>query len=158
MRSAMRWCRATSQPAKSRMTLCGGGSLFHRSVDLSPTIVYTPLGVENINQPDIAYAPESPYQQAGPATLADFNHQAAGIVQDRMHLPGGVALLAGGRYVQVSDFNYTKPRSLWLPQYAATYAPIKDLTLVWQLRRAAFAGTAGAVVGRQCEPVSGLHS
>ena len=106
----------------------GGGSLFHRSVDLSPTIVYTPLGVENIYQPDIAYAPESPYQQAGPATLADFNRQSAGIVQDRMHLPGGIALLAGGRYVQVSDFNYAKPRTLWLPQYAATYAPVKDLT------------------------------
>ena len=106
----------------------GGGSLFHRSVDLSPTIVYAALGVENIYQPDIAYAPESPYQQAGPATLADFDRQAAGIVQDRMHLPGGVALLAGGRYVNVSDFNYTKPRSLWLPQYAATYAPLKALT------------------------------
>ncbi len=105
-----------------------GGSLFHRSVELSPTIVYTALGVENIYQPDIAYAPESPYQQAGPATLADFNRQAAGIVQDRMRLPGGVALLAGGRFVQVSDFNYTKPRTLWLPQYAATYAPMKDLT------------------------------
>ena len=106
----------------------GGGSLFHRSVELSPTIVYTALGAENIYQPDVSYPPENPYQQAGPATLADFNRQAAGIVQDRMHLPGGVALLAGGRYVQVSDFNYTKPRSLWLPQYAATYAPIKDLT------------------------------
>jgi iron complex outermembrane receptor protein len=106
----------------------GGGSLFHRSVELSPTIVYTALGAENIYQPDVSYPPENPYQQAGPATLADFNRQAAGIVQDRMHLPGGVALLAGGRFVQVSDFNYTKPRSLWLPQYAATYAPMKDLT------------------------------
>ena len=108
--------------------IVGGGSLFHRSVDLSPTIVYTALGVENINQPNIAFAPESPYQNAGPATLADFNHQASGIIQDRMHLPGGVALVAGGRYVRVGDFNYTKPHTLWLPQYGATYTPIKDIT------------------------------
>jgi iron complex outermembrane recepter protein len=105
----------------------GGGSIFHRSVELSPTVVYTPLGVENIYQPDIPYAPENPYQQAGPATLADFNRQAAGIVQDRMHLPAGISLLAGGRYAQVSDFNYAKARTLWLPQYAATFAPGKDL-------------------------------
>ncbi len=117
------------QTGKVSHDVVGGGSLFHRSVDLSPTIVYTPIGVENVNQPDIAFAPESPYQQAGPATLADFNHQAAGIVQDRMHLPGGIALVAGGRYARVSDFNYTNPRSLWLPQYAATYTPAKDLTL-----------------------------
>jgi len=100
-----------------------GGSLFHRAVDLSPAVVYTPLGVENIYQPDVVYAPESPYQIAPRSTLADFNHQSAGIVQDRAHLPGGVMLQAGGRYVRVSDFNYTAPRSLWLPEYAATYTP-----------------------------------
>jgi iron complex outermembrane receptor protein len=105
----------------------GGGSLFHRSVDLSPTIVDFPLGVENVYQPDIAYAPDD--EQAGPSTLADFNHQISGVVQDRIHLPGGVGLLAGGRYARVSDFNYAQARSLWLPQYAATYAPVKGLTL-----------------------------
>ncbi len=113
---------------KVRHDVAGGGSLFHRTVDLSPTVVYTALGVENINQPNIAYAPESPYQHAGPTTLADFNRQTAGMVQDRMHLPGGVALVAGGRYVRVSDFNYAKRRTLWLPQYAVTYAPRADLT------------------------------
>jgi iron complex outermembrane receptor protein len=100
-----------------------GGSLFHRSVDLSPSIVDAALGVENIYQPNIAYAPESPYQQAGLATLADFNRQTAGIVQDRLSVPGGVTLQAGGRFVEVSDFNYSKPRSLWLPQYSVTYTP-----------------------------------
>jgi iron complex outermembrane receptor protein len=107
----------------------GGGSLFHRSVDLSPTIVYTPLGVENVYQPNIPYAPESPYQQAGPATLADFNHQASGIVQERAHFPGHVVLQAGGRFAQVTDFNYSAARSLWLPQYGATYSPVRDLML-----------------------------
>ncbi len=108
--------------------IVGGGSLFHRSVDLSPTIVYTPLGVENLYQPNIYYAPESPYQQAGPATLADFNRQASGIIQDHIRLPRGVALIAGGRYVRMSDFNYSSARSLWLPQYGATYTPIKSVT------------------------------
>jgi iron complex outermembrane recepter protein len=108
----------------------GGGSLFHRSVDLSPTIVYVPIGVENVYQPNTYYAPEDPYLHADPAVLADYNHQASAIVQDRVHLPGGVALLAGGRYARVSDFNYPeRPRSLWLPQYAATYAPTKQLML-----------------------------
>ena len=107
----------------------GGGSLFHRSVDLSPSVVYTPLGVENVHQPNTSYAPESPYQQAGPSTLADFNHQASAIVQERAHLPGNVVLQAGGRFVQVADFNYTAPRTLWLPQYGATYSPAHGLML-----------------------------
>ncbi len=109
--------------------IVGGGALFHRTVDLSPTIVYTAIGVENIYQPDAPYPIESPVQHAGPSTLSDFNHQISGLVQDHVHLPGGVALLAGGRYARVSDFNYTAPRSLWLPQYAVTYSPRKDITL-----------------------------
>ena len=106
---ARRWCTGTSRPGKISQDVVGGGSLFHRSVDLSPTIVYTPLGVENIYQPDIAYAPENPYQQAGPATLADFNHQVSGIVQDRVHLPGGVTAACGrtlcaGQRFQLCDY------------------------------------------------------
>jgi iron complex outermembrane recepter protein len=107
----------------------GGGSLFHRSVDLSPTVVYTPLGVENVYQPNVSYVPESPYQQAGPATLADFNHQGSGIIQERAHLPGHIVLQAGGRFAHVTDFNYTAARSLWLPQYGATFSPWHNLTL-----------------------------
>ncbi len=38
----------------------GGGSIFHRTVDLSPTVVYAPLGVENVYQPNISYAPKIP--------------------------------------------------------------------------------------------------
>jgi iron complex outermembrane recepter protein len=109
--------------------LVGGGSLFHRSVDLSSATVYTPLGIENIYQPNISYAPEDPYQQAGDTQLADFNHQTSAILQERAHLPGKLVLQAGGRFVRVSDFNYTSARSLWLPQYAATWTPISSLTL-----------------------------
>jgi iron complex outermembrane receptor protein len=109
--------------------LVAGGTLFHRTVDLSPTIVDAALGVENIHQPNIAYALESPYQHAGPATLADFNHQSAGLMQDRAHLPGGVVVQAGGRFDRVSDFNYAAPRKIWLPQYAITYTPQKPAAL-----------------------------
>ena len=50
-------------------------------------------------------------------------------MQERAHLPGHVVLQAGGRFVQVTDFNYTAPRTLWLPQYGATYSPAHDLML-----------------------------
>jgi iron complex outermembrane recepter protein len=106
-----------------RNHLVAGGELFHRMVDLSPTIVDAPLGIENIYKPDIANATESPYQHPSPSTLADFDHQASGIVQDRAELPRGFDLIAGGRFARVGDFNYAHPRSLWLPQYAATYTP-----------------------------------
>ncbi len=107
----------------------GGGALFHRLVDLSPTIVYTPIGVENVYQPNVAYPIESPVQHAGPSTLSDFDRQTSGIVQDRIHVPGGIQLLAGGRYARVTDFNYTSARKMWLPQYAVMYSPASDVTL-----------------------------
>ncbi len=125
----MHWFKAISTTGKISHDVVGGGSLFHRTVDLSPTVVYAPLGVENVYQPNISYAPEDPYQQAGPSELADFDHQSSGIVQERAHLPAHVVLQAGGRFVQVSDFNYTSARSLWLPQYAATYSPMPSLML-----------------------------
>ncbi len=102
------------------------GSLFHRSVDLSPSVVYFPLGIENIYSPNAAYEPDD--QQADSAQLADSNRQAAAIVQDRAHLPHGVVLTAGGRFVRMGDFNYTTTRDLWLPEYGATYTPLKSLT------------------------------
>ena len=107
----------------------GGGALFHRLVDLSPTIVYTPIGVENVYQPNVAYPIESPVQHAGPSRLSDFDRQTSGIVQDRIYVPGGIQLLAGGRYARVTDFNYTTARKMWLPQYAVMVSPVNDVTL-----------------------------
>ncbi|HEU5351381.1 MAG TPA: TonB-dependent siderophore receptor [Terracidiphilus sp.] len=104
----------------------GGGSLFHRSVALSSNVVYQPLGTENLHAPNIAYAQDD--LEADPSVLADSDRQAAAIVQDRMHLPARVTLLAAGRFVRVGDYNYTQTRTLWLPQYAATYTPAKPLT------------------------------
>jgi iron complex outermembrane receptor protein len=118
-----------------------GGSLFHRGVDLPGTpgpnapgtvqdgAVYTYIGSENIYQPNMQFPIEDPVEQAGPLSLADFNRQASGIVQDRVDLPGRVRLTAGGRYASVSDFNFTGSKGVWLPQYSATYAPVADLTL-----------------------------
>ena len=109
--------------------LAFGGSMFDRAVDLSPSIVYTWIGDENINQPNVMVSPESPYQQAGPSVLADFNRQSSGLIQDRVQLPGRVSLMAGGRYASVKDFNYSASRGEWLPQYAATFAPVSSLML-----------------------------
>ena len=105
-----------------------GGSMFYRGVDLSPSIIYNPIGVENIYQPNIVFT-EQPYAAPGPSTLTDFNHQASGIVQDRITLPGRVRITAGGRYASVSDANYNGTKGVWLPQYSTTWAPVSDLTL-----------------------------
>jgi iron complex outermembrane receptor protein len=63
------------------------------------------------------------------------------VVQDRIHLPGGIQLLAGGRYDSLRDHNYslsaTSPgapptitdKPIWLPQYAVTFNPASSLTL-----------------------------
>ncbi|MBS1804383.1 MAG: TonB-dependent receptor [Acidobacteria bacterium] len=106
----------------------GGGSLFHRSVDLAKQIVYEPLGIENLYQPNISYEPDG-LEADDSQQLADFNHQASAIVQERAHLPRNIVLQAGGRFVRVTDFNYSSARTLWLPQYAATWTPIPSLTL-----------------------------
>jgi len=106
----------------------GGGSLFHRSVNLASQIVYEPLGVENIYQPNISYDPDG--LKADGSQLADFNHQASAILQERAHLPGNIVLQAGGRFVRVTDLNYPDgARTLWLPQYAVTWSPVQNLTL-----------------------------
>jgi iron complex outermembrane receptor protein len=143
--------------------LTGGGELFSRSVQqpgyytlanpsspdgvVQDGSVYAYVGSENIYQP-IAAVPlgtpdslEDPQQSAGPRRLWEDNHQAAAIVQDRIHLPGNIQLLAGGRYDSLRDHNYslaaTSPGSasivtdkpIWLPQYAVTYNPASSLTL-----------------------------
>jgi iron complex outermembrane receptor protein len=110
--------------------------------------VYTYVGSDNIYQP-IAPIPapgsvnslEDPHQSAGPVRLWEDDHQSAAIVQDRIHLPGHVQLVAAGRYDWLHDHNYslaaTQPglapiptdKPVWLPQYAALYNPISSLTL-----------------------------
>jgi iron complex outermembrane receptor protein len=139
----------------------GGGELFLRSVQQpgyftvdNPTApdgtgrdgaVYYYVGSDNIYQPitpvDLAAA-EVPFQSAGPRRLWEDNHQSAGIVQDRIHLPGRIQLLAGGRFDSLRDNNYslcaTAPQNctptitdkhIWLPQYAITVNPANSLTL-----------------------------
>ena len=106
--------------------------------------VYYYVGSENIYQPiqpvDLATA-EDPHQSAGPRRLWEDNHQASAILQDRVHLPGRVQLIAGGRYDSLRDHNYsltaTSPttpptntdKPVWLPQYAVTFNPVPNLTL-----------------------------
>jgi iron complex outermembrane receptor protein len=130
-----------------------GGEVFLRSVqqpgapppNASSTVqdgaVYSYLGSENIYQPLAPIPIESPLESAGPRTLWEDNHQSSAIVQDRIHLPGRVQLIAGGRFDSLRDNNYsitatnssTPPtitdKKLWLPQYAATYNPFDSLTI-----------------------------
>ncbi len=103
--------------------------------------VYTYVGSENIYQPISPFPLESPQQTAGPRRLYEDSHQSAAVMQDRVHLPGGIQLLAGGRFDSLHDHNYsvvaTDPgpdtlpsftdRTFWLPQYAITYNPINSL-------------------------------
>jgi iron complex outermembrane receptor protein len=131
----------------------GGGELFLRSVqqpgappaNAASTVqdgaVYTYVGSENIYQPIAPFSIESPLQSAGPRALWEDNHQSAVIVQDRIHLPGRIQLLAGGRFDSLRDNNYslsaTSPgtppiitdKHIWLPQYAITFNPVSSLTL-----------------------------
>ncbi len=125
--------------------ITAGGVLFLRSVQMpgmppagSPATVqngavYTYVGSENIYQPNVAYPIEDPVQTAGPRQLWEDNHQSALVMQDRMHLPGHIALIAAGRYDALRDHNFSgsvnTDKKLWLPQYAITYNPLATLTV-----------------------------
>jgi iron complex outermembrane recepter protein len=146
-----------------KQDLAVGGELFLRSVQqpgfftaanpYSPDgivqdgAVYTYLGSENIYQPIAPIPIESPLEAAGPRRLWEDSHQAAAIMQDRIHLPGHIQLIAGGRIDSLRDHNYSAyascsdfsvpgactpqltNKSVWLPQYAVTFNPVEDLTL-----------------------------
>jgi iron complex outermembrane receptor protein len=140
--------------------LTAGGELFRRSVqqpgyftEANPTsadgvvqdgAVYSYIGSENIYQPITPFAgatADGVREQAGPRRLWEDNHQAAAVVQDRIHLPGRIQLLAGGREDSLRDNNYsltaTSPSTpptvtdklIWLPQYAVTFTPVSSLML-----------------------------
>lgn len=144
--------------------ISAGGELFLRTVHMpgyyttaSPAspdgvvqdgAVYWYIGSENIYQsmspyssPGSADSVENPLQQAGPRRLWQNSRQSSGIVQDRMHLPGHIEIIAGGRIDDLRDHNYslaatdpgTPPtltaKFVWLPRYAATFKPIESLTL-----------------------------
>ena len=108
--------------------IVAGGSLFHRSVYLSPDIIYAPIGIENIFAPNQIFA-EQTYVRPDPSVLADFNRQSSAIVQDRVELPGHVRVTAGGRYASVTDYNFAGAKGVWLPQYSVSYAPSSVLNL-----------------------------
>jgi iron complex outermembrane receptor protein len=136
--------------------LTGGGELFLRSVQLPGAppanapdniqngAVYTYVGSENIYQSIVPFPMETDPitgtpDQAGPRALAEDNHQSAGVMQDRIHLPGRIQLLAGGRFDSVRDHNDSgttasgavdfTDRTIWLPQYGITFNPVDHLTL-----------------------------
>jgi iron complex outermembrane receptor protein len=107
--------------------LAFGGSIFLRSVQqpgfytyASPSssdgiiqdgAVYTWIGSENIFQPNAPFPgatnSDGVRQLAGPRRLWEDNHQPSGIAQDRIHLPGRIQLLIGGRADSLRDNNYS---------------------------------------------------
>jgi iron complex outermembrane receptor protein len=124
--------------------LTGGGELFLRSVQQPSSSVYDPVGSENIYQPIQAVPMEIVTSTglpdvAGPRILYEDNHQSAAVVQDRIHIPGRIQLLAGGRFDSVRDHNIAgttesgalnfTDRKIWLPQYAVTFNPVDDLII-----------------------------
>ena len=122
--------------------VAAGGVAFLRSVQMPSSSVYFPVGSENIYQPIVPVdltTVETPLQSAGPRILYEDNHQTAAVVQDRVHIPGRIQLIAGGRFDSVRDHNPigatpsgdpdNTNKAIWLPQYAATINPVKDLTL-----------------------------
>jgi iron complex outermembrane receptor protein len=113
--------------------LAAGGEIFLRSVQMPKKSVNEWIGSENIYQPIQPVDMESPRVFAKPRELKEDNHQAALILQDRISLPGHVQLTAGGRYDSLRDHNYSallnSDKPVWLPQFAATYTPIENLTL-----------------------------
>jgi iron complex outermembrane receptor protein len=125
--------------------LTAGGVVFLRSVQqpgapppgapstVQNGAVYTYVGSENIYEPNAAFPIESPQQSAGPRALWEDSHQAAVVMQDRMHLPGRIQLLAGGRFDSLRDHNFSASlntdKPVWLPQYAVTFNPVDSLTL-----------------------------
>jgi iron complex outermembrane receptor protein len=108
--------------------------------------VYSYVGAENIYQPLATVAMESPLESPGPRRLWEDSHQSSLILQDRIHLPGRVQLVAGGRYDSLRDHNYSlyascsdfsqpndcglefTDKPVWLPQFAAIVNPAKSLT------------------------------
>jgi iron complex outermembrane receptor protein len=110
--------------------------------------VYMYVGSENIYQ-SIAALPapgnpnslEYPFETAGPRRLWEDSHQSSGVMQDRIHFPARIQLIAGARYDSLRDHNYslwatdpsTPPtitdKPFWLPQFAVTYNPVQNLTL-----------------------------
>jgi iron complex outermembrane recepter protein len=124
--------------------------------------VYTYVGSENIYQANVLLPPpgdpnslEYPLQSPGPRRLWEDSHQSSGVIQDRIHLPHRIELIAGARYDSLRDHNYsayascsdpseldpstvTDPnpcapephdKPAWLPQFAVTYRPVENLTL-----------------------------
>jgi iron complex outermembrane receptor protein len=125
--------------------LTGGGELFLRSVQQPSSAVYTYVGQENIYTPNeevplgTVDSLEYPIQTAGSRILYEDNHQSAAVMQDRIHIPGRIQLLPGGRFDSVRDHNYSGKnesgdlnftnKTVWLPQYAVTFNPLSNLTL-----------------------------
>ncbi len=115
-----RWSRATSTPAPITQDITAGGELFLRSVQQPGfytvaeslsiraascrTARSTPTSARKIStsrsrrfrRPAIRIRLSLRLESAGPRRLWEDSHQSSGVIQDRIHLPGRIQLIAGG--------------------------------------------------------------
>jgi iron complex outermembrane recepter protein len=115
--------------------LAVGGLAFRRSVQQPSNPVYDYVGSENVYQSIQPFPIESVSgvpDKAGPRVLYKDNHHSAAVIQNRIHLPGRIQLIAGGRFDSVRDHDYaggtTTDKTIWLPQYAVMFNPVNSLT------------------------------
>ncbi|MGC0777113.1 MAG: TonB-dependent receptor [Candidatus Acidiferrum sp.] len=130
-----------------------GTSLQRRSVNLALAnpavpadtgVVYSYVGTENIYQPEQVFQPAPPTDPPtpGPVLLAEDTHQYALVIADHIHLPGRIDVTAGGQYDTLHDHNFSNlnadstaltllktEKGVWLPQYSASWRPVKDVLL-----------------------------
>ena len=126
-----------------------GASLQRRSVNIGLAdpavpadtgVVYDYVGTENIGQAQQIFQP-SPLTP-GPVLLAEDAHQYALLVADHMHLPARFDLIVGGQYDRLHDHNFSTlnadgtaltllktEKSIWLPQYSASWRPVDDILI-----------------------------
>jgi iron complex outermembrane receptor protein len=76
--------------------------------------VYTYVGSANIYQPIAPLPPpgdpnslEPTLESAGPRRLWEDDHQASAVIEDRVHIPGRIQFIAGGRFDSLRDHNYS---------------------------------------------------
>ena len=130
-----------------------GTSLQRRSVNLALAnpavpadtgVVYSYVGTENIYQPEQVFQPAPPTDPPtpGPVLLAEDTHQYALVIADHIHLPGRIDVTVGGQYDTLHDHNFSNlnadgtaltllktEKGVWLPQYSASWRPVKDVLL-----------------------------
>ena len=127
----------------------GGGSLFHRSVDLSSTIVYAPLGCRKRLSTEYSLRARKTHTSKPAPPLSPTSITRAPASSRNARTCPVTSCFRQAAALRTSPISTTpQPDRLWLPQYGATYSPLHDLTLYGNYGVAPVARSAGSMVGR----------